>query len=102
MRAFEIPLVSVPQKFAITLAGVSYTMVLRWNEPGQFWGLDIKDQNDNGILTGVPLITGANLLDGYAYLNFNGELWVTTDYNTGAPPTSSNLGAQSHLFFVTP
>lgn len=98
----EIPLISMPQRFTITLAGVSYNMILRWNEPGQFWGLDILDQNDEDILTGVPLITGANLLEGYDYLNFGGALTVSTDYDVGAPPTSSNLGSQSHLWFTTP
>lgn len=102
MSTFEIPLISLPQKFSVSLAGVSYNMTLRWCEPGQFWGLDIMDQGDTPILTGVPLITGGDLLDGYDYLNFGGQLIVTTDYDKGAPPTSSNLGTQSHLYFVTP
>jgi hypothetical protein len=100
--AVEIPLISAPQKFEITLAGVAYNMTVRWCAPGQFWGLDIRDQDNVDILLGVPLITGGDLLDGYEYLDIGGQLWVVTDYDAGAPPTSSNLGTQSHLYFVTP
>lgn len=92
----------MPQKFTISLAGVTYNMVLQWNGQGSFWGLDIADQNNVPIIQGLPLVTGIDLLEQYAYLGIGGQLIVTTDFDTGAPPTSSNLGSQSHLYFVTP
>lgn len=98
----EIPLISTSQKFEITLLSVVYNITVRWCAPGQFWSLDIRDQDNVDILLGVPLITGGDLLDGYEYLDIGGELRVVTDYDAGAPPTSSNLGTQSHLYFVTP
>lgn len=101
MTTFEIPLISMPQKFSVSLAGVTYNMTLRWCAPGQFWCLDINTVNDDSIRSGIPLITGADLLESFGYLNFGGQLIVTTDFDAGAPPTSDNLGAQSHLFFVT-
>lgn len=99
--AFEIPLISEPQRFSVSLAGVTYNITLRWNQPGQFWGMDIADINDVPIIQGVPLVTGANLLEQFDYLGIGGRMVVTTDYNASAPPTSSNLGTQSHLYFVT-
>lgn len=98
---FEIPLISMPQTFQISLAGVTYNLELRWIQHGQFWVLDINDQNDVPIVNGIPLITGGDLLAPYGYLNFGGQLQVTTDFNLNAPPTSSNLGSQAHLYFVT-
>lgn len=91
----------MPQKLSVSLAGVQYNLTLRWNAPGGFWGLDIATVDDVAIVTAIPLITGTDLLDGYEYLGIGGSLRVTTDYDTGAPPTSSNLGSQSHLYFET-
>lgn len=101
MSAFEIPLISSPQKFSVSLAGVTYNMTMRWNQPGEFWGLDINDINDVPVVRGIPLVTGVDLLGQYGYLGIGGQLVVSTDYDTSSPPTSSNLGSQSHLFFVT-
>jgi len=102
MATFEIPLISMPQRFEIALAGVTYNLTVRWIEHGQFWSLDINDQDNVPIINGIPLITGEDLLSQYEYLDLGGQLFVSTDFDVGAPPTSSNLGSQSHLFFVTP
>lgn len=91
----------MPQTFQVALAGVTYNLTLRWIQHGQFWVLDINDQANNPIVNGIPLITGADLLAAYAYLNFGGQLQVVTDFDFNAPPTSANLGSQAHLYFVT-
>lgn len=101
MSTFEIPLISMPQRFAISLAGITYNMKLRWNAAGQFWDLDVSDINNAPVVLGVPLVTGVDFLEQLAYLGIGGQMTVTTDYDTNAPPTSSNLGSQSHLFFTT-
>jgi hypothetical protein len=46
-------------------------------------------------------VPGIDLLEQFGYLNFGGELRVETDFDKNAPPTSANLGSQSHLYFVT-
>lgn len=97
----EIPLISAPQTFSVVLAGVTYNMTVRWCAPGGFWGLDIADASDNTLVGGIPLITGGDLLEPYEYLGISGALTVVTDYDAGAPPTSTNLGSQSHLYFTT-
>ena len=101
MDWFEIPLISVGQKFQISLNGVTYIMRVHWCLPGNFWALDIANQNDVPIVQGIPLIPGGDLLQQYGYLNFGGELHIVTDYDSDAPPTATNLGSQSHLYFVT-
>ena len=100
--AYEVPLVpSTPQSLAIALAGVTYTLVVRWNTVVSYWVLDVYDSTGStAILTGVPLVTGADLLAQYAYLEFGGQLVCQTDYDLLAPPTWTNLGTQGHLYFL--
>ena len=101
MTAFEIPLTPVAQVFQIVLASVTYTMTVHWSVPMGCWVLDIADANQNNIVTGIPMLTGTDLLAPYAYLGLGGSLIVLSDYSPYALPTISNLGAQSHLYFVT-
>lgn len=97
---FEIPLTPVPQAFNVSLVGVQYKFTLQWRDPAG-WFLDIVDSSGNPIASGIPLVTGANLLGQYGYLNFGFELWVQTDA-ADAPPTYTNLGSTSHLYAVVP
>lgn len=104
MAVYEIPLSPTPQRFSITLTGVEYNLTVKWNAaPDAGWAVDIADAFGAAIVSGVPLVTGADLLAQYAYLNFGGQLVVQTDHDTDAVPTFENLGETSHLFFlVTP
>lgn len=102
MATVEIPLSAEPQTFGIQLAGVQYQLTLIWrDDPQGGWVLDIADANSSPILSGVPLVTGADLLAQYAYLGFGGQLVVQTDHDVDAAPTFGNLGSSSHLYFVT-
>jgi hypothetical protein len=99
---YEIPLIpATPQSIVITLAGTTYTLVVKWNTVLNYWVLDIYDQTGTiPILTGTPLVTGADLLEQYGYLNFGGQLECQTDFDLTAPPTWGNLGDTGHLFFL--
>jgi len=98
---FEIPLTPTPQRFGITLANVDYNLTVYWADAQDGgWVLDIYDANGRPKLTGVKLVTGANLLEGFEYLGFTGTLAVQTDHDTDALPTFDNLGLTSHLLFV--
>ena len=99
--AFEVPLTPAAQVFQIPLAGITYTMTLHWCKPVNNWVLDIADASNNNIVTGIPLITGADLLGPYKYLGIGGSLIVQSDYSPYSIPTLANLGQQSHLYFVT-
>lgn len=102
MATFEIPLSSRAQRFSISLAGVSYTFVVRWSTPSNNWILDIYDVNDVLLLASLPFVTGANLLEQFEYLQFGFELWVQSDGDKEAVPTYANLGTESHLYAVVP
>ncbi len=98
----EIPLTAVPQSFSISLNSVIYNLTIVWNTQSTSWTLDIADVNSNPILQGIPLITGADLLEQYAYAGIGGSLYVQSDGDQTAVPTFSNLGTTGHLYFVTP
>ena len=100
MTVYEIPLIAQSQKFSITLAGINYNLRLVWNAYMQAWVLDINDTNNAPVIGGIPLVTGADLLEQYGYLVFGGQLIVQTDNNPDVLPTLDNLGSTSHLFFV--
>ena len=101
MSVYEIPLSPEAQSFSITIANVNYNMTIKWNTVAFFWVLDIYDDNDAPILTGVPLVTGADLLAQYGYMNFNFKLIAQTDVDLSATPTYANLGISGHLYAVT-
>lgn len=99
---FLIPLVNVPQTFNIDLAGVTYNLTCRWNDSFEAgWLLDIADSAQNPIVSGLPLITGANVLAGLDYLGIDGTLFVFTNGDPNAVPTLDNLGIDSNLYFTT-
>ena len=104
-QVFEIPLSGANQTLAIVLNGVSYIIRLifcQTTDSQACWLLDINDQNDNPIVCGIPLVTVADMLEQYAYLNFGFILYCFTDGNLSANPTFSNLGTTSHLQFQVP
>jgi hypothetical protein len=100
---FLIPLINLPQTFQIVLAGLTYLMTSKWNDAdGGGWLLDIADQNDNPIACNIPLITGADCLEGLEYLGIQGQMYVNSSGTDSTEvPTLSNLGTDSFLYFVT-
>lgn len=99
---FLIPLnVGIAQTLSITLANVPYQLTVRWNDPAQTWCADLADGNGNLILVNVPFVTGADLLEQFAYLGIGGQLVVQTTNNALAVPTLANLGDTGNLYFVT-
>jgi hypothetical protein len=97
---FRLPLIPDFQRFSITLVGVTYQFVVRWCVPSVCWILDVLDASDAPLLCGVPLVTGCDLLEQYAYLDIGGQLVVQTDSDLDAVPTLANLGSQGNLYFI--
>lgn len=100
---FLVPLTNVPQVFQIVLAGVTYLMTSKWNDADEAgWVLDIADENDTPLACNIPLITGADCLEGLEYLGIQGELYVQSSAgDPAAIPTLNNLGVESNLYFAT-
>jgi len=99
---YEIPLTPTPQLFTVQLSGIDYNIKLHYRDVIEGgWFIDIADINNQAIVNGVPLITGANLLEQYAHLGFKGRMWVQTANDPDAPPTFLNLGTEAFLYWVT-
>lgn len=102
MNYYEIPLTAIPQRFSITLSSVEYLLTLQYREAGGAgWVLDIADADGAALVSGIPLVTGTNLLEQYDHLGFGGRLWVQGGANPDDVPTFSDLGTASHVFWVT-
>jgi Domain of unknown function (DUF6983) len=101
---YEIPTSNVPQVQTISLNGVQYQITTRWNAyaGNGAWVMDIADSNGNRILSGVPLVTGADLLAQFEYLGIGGAMVVQSDNNPDVVPDSLSLGVTGHLFYATP
>jgi hypothetical protein len=100
---FDIPLTPKNQFLSVILNGVDYHMRLIFNQTtdeNACWILDINDANDNPIVCGIPLVTGVDLLEQYAYLGIGVSLFCFTDGNSNAIPTATNLGVSSHVRFL--
>lgn len=105
MTLQEIMLAPRPARFGTVLNGQSYVFSLLYRDADIMggWTLDIFDAENNPLICGIPLVTGANLLAQFSYLGFDPmqcALAVITDGNFGATPTFENLGVQSHLYWA--
>lgn len=100
---YEIPLSGTHQAFSISLGEEDYRLTFVYRDmPEAGWVMDIATPERVQIISGVPLITGADLLGQYRHLNIGGGggLFVYTDGEPDAPPTFENLGTLSHLVWV--
>jgi hypothetical protein len=99
--AYEIPLSSEPQTFNIPIDGTTYGFTIRWNVPNATWMIDISDASGNPILSGIPMVTGADLLEQFGYLEFGFQLIAQTDNSPDTVPAFDNLGTTAHLYAIT-
>lgn len=100
MSIVRIPTSPLPQRFLITLAaGQTYQMVTQYRDaPEAGWTLDIGEPDGTAIISGIPLVTGINLLAQYQHL-IVGSLFVLSDVEMWAAPGFADLGVSSHLYF---
>jgi len=100
-NAFLLPLTpSQNQEFDVSLNGVTYHLIFKWNKLSAAWDLDIQDVQRNKILSGIPLVTGCDLLEQYSYLKINGALVVQNSDGSFNVPTFANLGSIGNLYFL--
>lgn len=98
---FEVPTKPAQaQRFQVQLGQQTYTLRVVWNTVSSCWVMDIADAEDVPIVQGIPLITGADLLEQYGYLGIPGRLIVQTDNDPNAVPTFLNLGEAGHLYYL--
>lgn len=99
--AYEVPLSAQPQKLSIAIAGTTYQLKVQWNVVNASWIIDIADASGNPILSGIPMVTGADLLEQFGYLNFGFKMFAQTDNDPDIVPTFIGLGTTGHLYVST-
>lgn len=98
---YEIPLSPQPQTFQIALVGTTYGFLVQWNVANASWVIDISDASGNPIVSGIPMVTGCDLLDQFGYLSFGFALVAQTDNAPDTVPAFDNLGTTAHLYAIT-
>lgn len=92
---------STAQQFRTTLNGTKYLLKFKYiDAPQAGWILDISDDLGNPVVSGVPLVTGADLLAQYGYLNFGFQLIVVSSPDPSYAPQFADLGVTSQLIAV--
>lgn len=100
---YIVPVTSNPnQTFTSTIpvdgSSIKFNFFLKFNTENNCWVLDIKDSSNNGIVTGINLVTGVNLLEQYSYLKIGSAYLVKADTSlTDDLPTQYNLGTSFKL-----
>jgi hypothetical protein len=87
----EIPLSPDNQQFTISLADTTYKMRLLWRDAAG-WVMDMQDSGGNPMITGIPLVTGVDLLAQYAFMGFGFSLYVGCDDSTQENRRKSTSG----------
>lgn len=103
MSVKEIPLTGSNQAFPIQINGNIYNFRLifcQTQDQNACWLLDIADSNGNPLVTGIPLVTGCDLLGQYQYLGLGVIMWCATP-GSGIIPDFGTLGSLSHLYYET-
>ena len=101
MATFELPLTPQAQKLSIGLGANTYQFTFEWNDAAGVWQFHLSDKSGKRLLSSIPVVTGADLLAPYTYMNLGGGLIAASDDNLHAPPTYANLGTLGRIYFVT-
>jgi len=99
MSVSEIQLSPDNQTFSIDIAGKSWWISLIWRD--LWWVMNLADSRGNAVISGIPLVTGADLLAQHAWLELNFALRVACDDSAQVYPTKTDLGIRSHLYVIT-
>lgn len=99
MAIQEIPLTADNQKFSINIAGTTYRISIIWRD--LYWIMDLQNDRAEPVISGIPLVTGADLLAQYAHMNLGFKLVMVCDDSAQDYPTKSDLGGRSHLLVST-
>lgn len=99
----EIPLSPGAKTITVPVLSTAYVLTFQYREADEGgWCLDIASRSGAMLLSGLPLVTGADLLAQHASLGFGFELRVATDGDPDAVPAYADLGNPSRLYIITP
>jgi len=99
-----IPLLSVNQTFDIVLPvdgnNLKLGFYVYWNKIAEYWCMDITDYRvGKKVLSGIPLLTGENMLEQYKYLAIGSAYLVNLSGKLPDTPNDNNLGTSFQLIW---
>lgn len=99
MAIQEIPLTADNQQFSTIIAGATWRISIIWRD--LYWIMDLQNDRGELVISGIPLVAGADLLAQYAYMDLGFKLVVVCDDSVQDYPTKTDLGGRSHLLVAT-
>lgn len=98
----QLPLTSDPvQDFTINLGGQQWELLIRFNDRGQFWTMDITDYNSQAALVlGIPILLGCDLLA--PYILGNGAMAAVDTNGLGQDAGPDDLGTRVLVYWYSP
>ena len=103
---YTIPLTTDPNnsfQCALTLNGTAYTLgfFLSYNTIAGYWEMTISNAlTDTVLISGIPLLTGCNLLGQFEYMGLGSAYIINSDNNSNDSPDDTNLGTSFVLEWV--
>lgn len=86
--------------FSLALEGVNYYFSFEWNERGQFWTMDILDQDQEYIVAGVQMVTDIDLVGRFKDTRMpKGTLILTDTSGKSRNPSYYNFGTEIILSY---
>ena len=87
--------------FSITLEGIIYFLAFEWNERGQYWSMDILDQDQNHLVAGVRMTVNVDLLGRFKNTQLPAGVFLLLDSSgKNLDPSASNFGTVVELFYA--
>jgi hypothetical protein len=84
----------------VALSGSLYRFSLCWNTRGEFWSLDVLDQDDSPIVAGVKLVADWELLAQFPDTRLPPGLLYCVDLSgQSADPGATDLGSRVFLVY---
>lgn len=103
MAALKMPIrTDIPAyDFSLTLEGVIYFFSFEWNERGQYWSMDILDQDQNHLVAGVRMTVNVDLLGRFKNTSLPPGTFLLLDSSgKNLDPTAINFGTVVELFYI--
>lgn len=86
--------------FSLTLEGSIFYFSFEWNERGQFWVMDILDQDQSYIVAGVRMVSDVDLLSRFKDTRLpKGTFLITDTSGKSRDPSFDTFGTEVLLFY---
>jgi hypothetical protein len=97
----ELPFTARPQRVTMYLGTYEFLIRLYWCKPAGCWVIDFSDVDNNLIAAGIPLVTGADLIEQFQYTPLRGGRMIvmSTDRPPETIPGWGDLGITGHVYW---